>query len=231
MSVDLLDVLLTEDRDVGLNDVEQLCDDGQDPREVPRPRRTVPSRGEGCRHHRDRATAAKNLVRLRGEKKIHAARFGETGIAIAIARIAREIFVRSELEWIHEQAHHDDLRALASAVDQREMPFVQRAHGRDERDSLPVAPWLVERDTQRLNALYDLHGDIRGLEAVIVVGIAARAHFVAEVRDGLTDLAGHRRIALEKFRAEAFVEPEQVVQHEHLPATLLRRHRCRSSAP
>jgi hypothetical protein len=62
------------------------------------------------------------------------------------------------------------------------MAIVQRAQCRNESDALAPAPRLSERDAERLDALYDLHDDIRrlGLEAVIVVGIASRAHLIAE---------------------------------------------------
>ena len=79
------------------------------------------------------------LIGLRREQEVHAARFRQSRVAVAVARIAREVLVRTELQRIDEQAHDDAAGALARAIDQREMPFVERAHRRHERDARAAA--------------------------------------------------------------------------------------------
>src|ERR1041384_2078791 len=54
------------------------------------------------------------------------------------------------------------------------------------------------------------------LETVVFVGIAPRAHVLAERRHGLLDLTRKRRVLLHELRMESVVQTQHVVQHEHL---------------
>ncbi len=54
-----------------------------------------------------------------------------------VARIAGEVLVRTELGRVDEDADHDTLAGVESALDQRQMPAVQGAHGRHQSD--PIA--------------------------------------------------------------------------------------------
>src|SRR5918999_4326043 len=57
----------------------------------------------------------------------------------------------------------------------------------------------------------------RILEAVLIIRIRTRSHFVAERGYCLTNVVGEVCEPLEKSRAEFVVEPEQIREDEHLP--------------
>ena len=59
----------------------------------------------------------------------------QRGIAGFVARVAFEVLVRRELARIDEQAGDDETAALLRRADQREVPLVQRAHGRNQADA------------------------------------------------------------------------------------------------
>src|ERR1041385_983939 len=52
------------------------------------------------------------------------------------SRIAAEVLVRTELRRIHEDAHDSDISPLLRKTNERKMPLVQCAHGRDKTDLL-----------------------------------------------------------------------------------------------
>src|SRR5205823_12945604 len=56
-----------------------------------------------------------------------------------VARVARQVFVRPELFWVHEDGNHDEIGpAIACDIDQREVAVMEKAHGRDEADRCAV---------------------------------------------------------------------------------------------
>src|SRR3989442_10233546 len=61
------------------------------------------------------------------------------------------------------------------------------------------------------------------LEGMLRVGILAVAHFRRESLHGLLDLLGEVRVALDELRRKAVVQPEQVVEHQHLAVAVLPR--------
>ena len=79
-------------------------------------------------------------ARIRRVHQIDAALAAQLEVSFERARIAREVFARSELERVDEDARDDVRRRAARPFDQREVPCVDRAHGRHERDALAPAP-------------------------------------------------------------------------------------------
>src|SRR3546814_6459960 len=55
------------------------------------------------------------------------------------SRIAGQVLVGSELDWIDENRGHDMIGARPRLFNQGKMPLMQRAHGGHQRDSLPGA--------------------------------------------------------------------------------------------
>ncbi len=153
----LLDVLLPEDRHVGLHDVEELGHDREDAGEVPRTHRAFPPRGERARRHRHVTSAGVHLVHRRHEEEIHAARLGLRRVAGNVARIAIEVLPRSELERIDEDAHHHALGASARLVDEPKVSFVKKAHGGHERHAIAGLPARRDRLTERGDPLDRAH--------------------------------------------------------------------------
>src|SRR5574340_504547 len=70
-------------------------------------------------------------------------------------RITGEILARPELERIDENAHDHALAMASRQANQREMPVMQVAHGRNEGDG-GFAPQPV---AQLLNGINDLHAE------------------------------------------------------------------------
>ena len=75
-------------------------------------------------------------------------------VPLEVARIAVEILVRPELRRVDEHGHDHDVGALPRQVDEREVPLVEGAHRRDERDP-PTRP----QPRDRASAFLDRGGD------------------------------------------------------------------------
>src|SRR5438874_11608097 len=76
----------------------------------------------------------------RREEKIHSSLRRELRIIVEGARVAVEIFARTELQRIDKDAHDHDISYALRFVDQSEMTFVQRSHRGDESNALSFCP-------------------------------------------------------------------------------------------
>src|SRR5690554_1828626 len=70
-------------------------------------------------------------------------------VRLECARIAVEVFLRAELQRVHEDTDDRDIRHLVGAPHQREVSLVQRSHGGHERDGAASVPVVVESRPQR----------------------------------------------------------------------------------
>ena len=91
--------------------------------------------------HRSRGDPNQWLLRVHGlergdEQAIHAPLGGEGPVAGQVARVVREVFFGAELQRVDEDAQDDAVGALLGAVDQAQVPFVQRAHGGHEAEAV-----------------------------------------------------------------------------------------------
>ncbi len=77
---------------------------------------------------------------LRHEQAVHAPLGGAYPVALQIAGVGREVFLRPELEGVHEDAQHDAVRPLLGPIQEPEVSLVQEAHGRDAGDAVPTRP-------------------------------------------------------------------------------------------
>ena len=71
-------------------------------------------------------------------------------VAVEVARVLVEVLVRAELQRVHEDRDDDRVGELARPLDEGEVPVVQGAQGRHERDRPPL-----ERRPQRGDRLDD----------------------------------------------------------------------------
>ena len=88
-----------------------------------------------------------------GEQQFHPLGAQLFAIGLERARVAVEILAGSELQAVHEDAGRHVLRAAAREMDERHVPRMQVAHGRDERQ-LADRP---ARGAQVRNRPYDAH--------------------------------------------------------------------------
>ena len=133
---ELLEVLATEERVARPDDREQLRDDRRDPVEVHRAARAAQPVGEPIDvHARERRAVGVHLLDRRHEEHVDASRPRATvGVALEVARVRREILVRTELGRVHEDRHDDEVRGGAGGPHERPVPFVEEAHRRHEAD-------------------------------------------------------------------------------------------------
>ena len=132
----LLEILLAEDRDIGQRGDQELGDHGRDTLEMRRPE-TVFESGDGGTGQRDRRRKARRIDfrHRRGEDGIDADGAELFEIGLECPRISVEIFARRELRRIDEDRDDGALGHLLGDIGERDMARMQRAHGRDERDT------------------------------------------------------------------------------------------------
>jgi hypothetical protein len=87
------------------------------------------------------------------KNEIAAGRTQELAIVRERARIPVEVFTRGKLQSIDENAGHHRAAARQRRANQRQMPFVQTAHGRHQRY---IGPALKRRSHLR-DVVNDLH--------------------------------------------------------------------------
>ncbi len=63
-----------------------------------------------------------------------------------------------ELSRIDENRYDDTVRMPAGKAHQRQMPFVQKAHGWNQADSSVLIPGILKPALERLDARNSLHG-------------------------------------------------------------------------
>ncbi len=70
----------------------------------------------------------------RREKDLHSGLRAEPAIALEVAGITAQILLGPELGWVDEQAEHDTIGLRPRPANQREVAFVQKAHGGNKPD-------------------------------------------------------------------------------------------------
>ncbi len=118
----------------GPDDVEELEADGCDAAEVSGAKLAFEAAPELADVDPGLVARRIHLLWRRREQEVDAGLLGERHVALLVARVAVEILSRAELGRIDEQARDDRVRFGSSRGEEREMPFVEGAHGRDEAD-------------------------------------------------------------------------------------------------
>ncbi len=144
----LLVVLLSEHGDIGQALEEELRHDGGDACKEMRPGNTFQS----LRQPRDLDPRCEivrvNLVHLGSihRVRLHAQKL--VPVALLVAGVAVIVLVGGELRGVHEDGDDDAVCVPLRELDEREMPVMKAAHGRDERHPLPAAAPLLHRLAQ-----------------------------------------------------------------------------------
>ena len=65
-------------------------------------------------------------------------------VALERPRVVRDVVGVTELQRVHEDAHRDAVALATRPCHERAMPFVQRAHGRDQADAGAASAGRIE---------------------------------------------------------------------------------------
>ena len=155
---ELLRVLAAEHRHVRARDVEEFEHDREDAREMDRPERPAHDLGELRLDERDGRVGAVHLLGRRREDGVDPLGAQQREVALFVARISLEIFVRPELGRIHEDGDDDAPGLLFGEADEREVPFVQEAHRGDDGDGFSGAVPRVGEGGEGFFRAADFHG-------------------------------------------------------------------------
>ena len=103
-----------------------------------------------------RCTSRIHLFQAGSEQQVHALSLQELAVLLQIARVARKIFIRTELRWVHEYGCRHHVALPTSGADERQMPFVQRAHGGNKAQAMLVGASVPAGDAHLVGALDQL---------------------------------------------------------------------------
>ncbi len=92
-----------------------------------------------------------------GEDDIGAGLFGHRRVAAQIARVGVVILAGAELGRVDENREHEQIAARAPGAQQRQVSFVEKAHGRHEGDPLAFAMRLPAESLHPLDVGDDGH--------------------------------------------------------------------------
>ena len=129
----LLIVLLAEEDPVGAHDLQQLEHDRQHAGEMGGPGRALEFGGQRTRLHRGAQTVGIHRRGRRGEHDLDTFVAQQRQVVIEGPRVGVEIFAGTELQRVDEDRHHDHRAGHSfGGTHQRQVPVVQRAHGRHQ---------------------------------------------------------------------------------------------------
>lgn len=133
----LLKVLLAENRDVGFDDGEEFEHDGANPPKVPRPTRAAEDSRNAFFLHESGKIRRIHLSGGRVKDQVRPMCGAQAPVGWERAGIPRKVFLRAKLCRINKYTDDDEpfpASEPSGAVDERGMPGVERAHGRNEHD-------------------------------------------------------------------------------------------------
>ena len=158
----LLEILLPEVEGVGLHELEKLQHHGRDAPEMSGTFRPFPEIHQGSRIHGRGEPGRIERSDAGQEEPVRPRVAAETDVPDLVARIAREILRRSELERIHEDRNRHPVVLAPGAADQGEVSFVQGSHGRHETHGHAALARAARKRAQLSAAGHDLHGFLAG---------------------------------------------------------------------
>ncbi|KEO91079.1 hypothetical protein EH32_01770 [Erythrobacter litoralis] len=154
---ELLEILLPEKRPVGLDLVEELGDHRRDPVEMSGSGGTAQPLAHPLYRYAGRETGGIHRLDARRPEQRDPFCLEHRRILGKLAGIGVEVLVRAELGGIDEDRGDDMVAMFARPADQREMPFVQRTHGRHQAHRSAVPPQRLERLSQHQERACRLH--------------------------------------------------------------------------
>ena len=119
---------------------KQLRHDGGDAGEVSRPVRAAQRLADLGDFHPGLKACRVDFLGSGEKQRADALALAEARIARIVARILLEVARRVELDRVDEDRDHDRVGAPPRIAHQREMPVVQRAHGRHQGDGATRTP-------------------------------------------------------------------------------------------
>ena len=125
-------IFLSEEGDVGLDDVKQLGHDRGHAAEVAGTRASVELVAQSLDRYPRGLALRIHLVDGRREQNIDALFFQQRAVAFEGARILRQIFRRAELRGVHEDGNGHRVALRFRSAHQRQVALMQRAHGRNQ---------------------------------------------------------------------------------------------------
>ena len=135
----MLEIFLTEQRDVRLNGQYQLGDDGRHAVEMARPGRAFPPVGDSGDSNFGGEAVRIDVCHRRQPQQVAAAFLQHRRILRFLPGIAAKILMGGELRRVDEDRCRHPLGVLLPFGHQRQMPGVERAHGRNQRQPLAAA--------------------------------------------------------------------------------------------
>ena len=162
--VALRGIFLSEKCEVGLDDVEELGDDCGDAAKVSGTRFAAELVAEAF--DGDVGDGARGIHfggRWR-EENVDGFFFKQLNITVEGAGIFCEILGGAELQRVYENGSGDGIAFRFCSAHQREMPVVQRAHGRDQSQTLSCVTRRTRSGAHFVDRFADFHGALRRME-------------------------------------------------------------------
>src|SRR5262249_55021642 len=138
----LLSILLPQDRDIWLDQIEQLKHHCEHTVEEPRPEDTFEDVAQLAGAHRDHLLDRIDLLMGGGEDDVYPLLCTDGDVVGQGPRIAVKVRTEAELQRVDKYGYHERSVApgnLPRPPEQRAMPAMQGAHGRNEDDWGPQA--------------------------------------------------------------------------------------------
>src|SRR5207302_11276047 len=85
--------------------------------------------------------------------------FKQVAIALEVPWIPGEVFSGAELQRVHENGDRDEIALRLGYADQREMAFVESAHGGHESDAQAGTASCAALRAGRFNGCGDFHAE------------------------------------------------------------------------
>ncbi len=154
---ELLEILLSEQGDVGADLVEQPRHHRRHAVEMARAGGAVETLAEASGADRDLGAARIHGLDVRRPDEGAAFLLQQLGVGRLPPGVGGKVLMRRELGRIDEDRGDDVARPAPPFRDQRHVAGMERAHGRDEGDNTPVRPQGGYRVPQRFDVTDNLH--------------------------------------------------------------------------
>jgi len=140
----LLIILSAEHRPVRLHNMKKLGHHRGDTLEMIRSRHAAKVLRDSCQFHISLETGRIHLFCGRQEHGIHAFGCSKGFVFFQIHRVCVKVLVFPELGGIDENAYHNPVTKLSPFSHQRQVPFMEKAHGGDQADGFIYFPGRLD---------------------------------------------------------------------------------------
>ena len=135
-------VIGAEENDIRLHQIEQLAHHGGDIAQTGALMRLITLTEQRRYHHLSLVsqTVRIDITDRRGIHQIHLCFAQFFAVCLESARVALQIIFAGELERIHKDRHHDNIRLVTGFFYQCQVAVMQVSHCRDKRNTFAVSP-------------------------------------------------------------------------------------------